>query len=253
MDWRYKTKATKHSAEIFANPDNCHLLCISKYFLMSNPAQSLETLHDIKRMMERSSRFISLSGWSGIAAGSCALVGAGMAHRRIVHYYQTEYQKVAGATQDLKYDLILIAALTFTAAFVFAIFFTFLKSKKEGVAIWGATARRLMWNTFLPLAAGGFLIWHLIENNIYGIVAPACLIFYGLALINGSKYTMGEVRWLGYGELILGIVNLWYPGKGMIFWTLGFGLLHIIYGFAMWWKYERTSVAGENIQAVKAD
>jgi hypothetical protein len=244
---------TKHSAEIFANAGNCHLLCISKYFLMSNPAQSLETLHDIKRMMERSSRFISLSGWSGITAGICALVGAGLAHQRIVHYYQTEYQIVAGAIQKLRQDLILIAALTFIAAFILAIFFTWLKTKKEGVAIWGATARRLVWNTFLPLAAGGFLIWHLIENGEYGIVAPACLIFYGLALVNGSKYTMGEVRWLGYGELMLGIINLWFPGKGLIFWSLGFGLLHIIYGFAMWWKYDRVTVADENLRGVKAE
>jgi hypothetical protein len=220
---------------------------------MSNPAQSLETLHDIKRMMERSSRFISLSGWSGIAAGVCALVGAGLAHQRIVHYYQTEYQKVAGAIQKLKQDLILIAALTFIAAFILAMFFTYLKSKKEGVAIWGAAARRLVWNTFLPLAAGGFLIWHLIENGEYGIVAPACLIFYGLALVNGSKYTMGEVRWLGYGELMLGIINLWFQDKGIIFWSLGFGLLHIIYGFAMWWKYDRVSVADENLRGVKAE
>src|SRR6266702_2753863 len=113
---------------------------------MSNPAQNLETLHDIKRMMERSSRFISLSGWSGIAAGACALVGAGIAHQRIVHYYQSEYLKVGGAIKELKYDLILMAVLTFMAAFVLAIFFTFLKTKKEGVAIWGSAARRLMWN-----------------------------------------------------------------------------------------------------------
>src|SRR6476646_10611498 len=101
----------KHSAQLFANAVNCHLLCVSKYFYMSNPAQSLETLHDIKRMMERSSRFISLSGWSGIAAGGCALAGAGLAHRRIVHYYQSEYQVVPDAIQDLKMDLILIAGL----------------------------------------------------------------------------------------------------------------------------------------------
>jgi hypothetical protein len=220
---------------------------------MSNPAQSLETLHDIKRMMERSSRFISLSGWSGITAGICALVGAGVAHHRIVYYYQSQYGRVGGAIADLKYDLILIAFLTFAAAFVLASFFTFIKSKKEGVAIWGATARRLMWNTFLPLAAGGFLIWHLIEIRGYELVAPSCLIFYGLALVNGSKYTIGEVRWLGYGEIILGIINLWNPGRGIIFWSLGFGILHIIYGLAMWWKYDRVSNGEEKMQRVKAD
>jgi hypothetical protein len=208
---------------------------------MDKPAQGLETLNDIKRMMERSSRFISLSGWSGITAGLCALAGAGFAHRRIVRYYQTEYMQSADAITDLKSDLILIAFFTFISALVFAFLFTFLKSKKEGVAIWGSAARRLLWNTMLPLVTGGFLIWHLLENKDYGLVAPACLLFYGLALVNGSKYTMGEVRWLGYGEIVLGIINLWFQGKGIIFWWLGFGVLHIIYGLAMWWKYERQS------------
>ena len=220
---------------------------------MSNPAQSLETLHDIKRMMERSSRFISLSGWSGIAAGICALTGAAFARHRIIQYYRSEYLKIPDAITKLKYDLILIAILTFVAAFILAGFFTFLKSRKEGVAIWGATARRLMWNTFLPLACGGFLIWHLIENDGYGMVAPASLIFYGLALVNGSKYTMGEVRWLGYGEIILGIINLWLPGRGIIFWAIGFGVLHIIYGFAMWWKYERNIIGAGNAGDIKAE
>ncbi len=220
---------------------------------MSNPAQSLETLHDIKRMMERSSRFISLSGWSGMAAGICALAGAAFARNRIIHYYRFEYLQIPDAITKLKYDLVLIATMTFVAALIFASFFTYLKSRKEGVAIWGATARRLMWNTFLPLACGGFLIWHLIENDGYGMVAPASLIFYGLALVNGSKYTMGEVRWLGYGEIILGVVNLWLPGRGIIFWSLGFGVLHIIYGFAMWWKYERVSIEAKNMGDIKAE
>ena len=222
-----------------------------KALFMNNPVQPLETLHDIKRMMERSSRFISLSGWSGIAAGACALTGAYAAHQRIIYYNQFQDGKIGGAIAELRYDLILIAFLTFTAAFVLASFFTFIRSKKDGVAIWGAAARRLMWNTFLPLAAGGFLIWHLIEISGYGLVAPSCLIFYGLALVNGSKYTMGEVRWLGYGEIILGIINLWNPGRGIFFWTLGFGVLHIIYGFAMWWKYERTTNGNGETTSVK--
>jgi hypothetical protein len=220
---------------------------------MSNPEQSLETLHDIKRMMERSSRFISLSGWSGISAGFCALAGAEFAHLRIVRYYQWEYLQYPGAITQLKYDLIQIAVFTFVVSFILASLFTFIKSRKQGVAIWGTAARRLMWNTFLPIATGGFFIWHLIEGKDYGLVAPASLIFYGLALVNGSKYTMGEVRWLGYGEIILGIINCWFPGKGIIFWSLGFGVLHILYGVAMWWKYERVSVVVDQVGDIKAD
>jgi|SRR5450432_1189867 hypothetical protein len=213
---------------------------------MSNSARDLETLQDIKRMMERSSRFISLSGWSGMAAGFCALIGATVAHHRISQYYSVDYVRGTNVPEDLKTDLILIAALTFIVSFILATFFTFIKSKKEGVAIWGTTAKRLLWNTTLPLLAGGFLLWRMIELKQYEFIASTSLIFYGLALVNGSKYTMGEVRWLGYGEILLGIVNLWILRSELLFWSLGFGVLHIMYGFAMWWKYDRIAGNAKN-------
>jgi hypothetical protein len=89
------------------------------------------------------------------------------------------------------------------------------------------------------MVTGGIFLFRLIEAGAVGFIAPGCLIFYGLALVNGSKYTLGEVKWLGYGQILLGIINLWWVGNGLYFWALGFGLLHIIYGALMWWKYER--------------
>jgi hypothetical protein len=210
---------------------------------MDNATQNLETLQDIKRMMERSSRFISLSGWSGIAGGIYALAGAWIADQRIKTYYQQDYRTACPGC--LKNDLFLIAICVFTVAFITATLFTFYKSKREGVAIWGNTARRLLWNTLLPMVTGGLLLWRMVELKQYEFIPSGCLIFYGLALVNGSKYTMGEVRWLGYGEIVLGIINLWAIRSGLLFWTLGFGVLHIIYGIAMWWKYDRHSPAGK--------
>ena len=78
-------------------------------------------------------------------------------------------------------------------------------------------------------------------NGEFELVAPGCLIFYGLALVNGSKYTLGEIRYLGYGMLALGIMNLFYVAYGLYFWAMGFGILHIAYGITMWMKYERNS------------
>lgn len=190
-------------------------------------------------MMERSSRFISLSGWSGIAAGSCALIGAWLAMQRIGSYYDSTYGTDGARPAQLKLELLIIAGGVFVAAFITAALFTFIKSKKDGVAIWGSSARRLLWNTFLPMVAGGFVIWRMMELKQYELVAPASLIFYGLALINGSKYTMGEVRYLGYAEIITGIIALWSPRSGLYCWAFGFGVLHIIYGLSMWWKYDR--------------
>jgi hypothetical protein len=206
---------------------------------MNDTTQKLETLEDIKRMMERSSRFISLSGWSGISAGLCAGLGAGIASRRIDSYYQNEYLSAPVCRDCLKTDLLLIAFFVFAAAFLSASFFTLLKSRREGVTVWGNAARRLLWNTLLPMIAGGFLIWHLMDLKEYEPIPSTCLIFYGLALVNGSKYTQGEVRFLGYAEILLGILNLFLYRSGLVCWAIGFGAFHIIYGAAMWWKYDR--------------
>jgi hypothetical protein len=210
----------------------------------------LDALTDIKSMMEKSSRFISLSGLSGISAGLCALIGAWFAHDIIDNSRSTIFQLKGIATKAYTENpeglkafmgtkLFYIGIATFIAAFVLALFFTYLRSQKNNIPIWGTTARRLIINVSIPMLVGGIYLLKLIENGTYGLIAPGCLIFYGLALVNASKYTLGEVRFLGYGQLILGVISSWYIGYGLYFWAMGFGVLHIVYGFVMWWKYER--------------
>jgi hypothetical protein len=206
---------------------------------MNSKEQNLATLNEIRSMMDRSSRFISLSGWSGIVAGSAALVGAWMAKQKINSYYQESYGRPDACPSCLRNDLLLIASVVFIAAFSAAVFFTYMQSRKDGIAIWGNSAKRLMWNTMLPMVAGGFLLWRMMELKQFELIAPGSLIFYGLALVNGSKFTLGEVRFLGYAIIATGIFNLWAIGYGLECWAFGFGLLHIVYGIAMWWKYER--------------
>lgn len=208
------------------------------------PQQPLEDLQHIKRMMERSSRFISLSGFSGIAAGICALAGAWFAHEKISCWTKGDCNidtLINTGGIQLINDLFRIAALTFIAAFVSAFFFTYLRSKKNKIPLWGSATIRLFWNTMIPLVTGAIFIYRMMQLGKYELVAPACLLFYGLALVNASKYTLGEIRFLGYGNLIVGVLNLWATGYGLYFWALGFGVLHIMYGIWMWYKYERNS------------
>ncbi|MEO8569718.1 MAG: hypothetical protein ABI419_11290 [Ginsengibacter sp.] len=217
---------------------------------MDHQNQSLQDLHHIKNMMERSSRFISLSGLSGIAAGVFALAGAWVAHSKISLY---NYENSPGfndergsyifrdGTSLLINQLVVIALLTFVAAFISSFFFTYLRSKSNGIPLWGTASIRLFWNTIIPLAVGGLFLLRCLQMEYYDLIAPGCLIFYGLALVNASKYTLGEVKYLGYCQLILGITNLWMIGYGLYFWAAGFGILHIIYGLLMWFKYERAS------------
>jgi hypothetical protein len=212
---------------------------------MTEQNQPFETLQDIKQMMEKSSKFISLSGWSGVAAGTCALIGA-----FVIKGITNNFEGMADLTADdpragesvMNIMMItMIGLAVFVGALALSIFFTYKRSKKTGVPMWGKVARRLMWNTAIPIIVGGIFIIRLLELKLLGLVAPACLLFYGLGLINGSKYTLGEVRYLGYGQILLGFINLWMIGYGLYFWMAGFGVLHIVYGIIMWWKYERRS------------
>jgi hypothetical protein len=208
---------------------------IYKVLFMQEQNQSLQTLEDIKQLMTKSSRFISLSGWSGIAAGTCALVAAWVARQKINTYADENNPDY----QNLSLQLIYLAILTFLAAFILAFLFTYLRSRKTGVPIWGYTSRKLMLNVAIPMVVGGLLIWRLVDFQQYGLIAPACLLFYGLALVNASKYTLPEIRYLGFLQLLLGLFNLWSIGYGLYFWAVGFGILHILYGIVMWNKYER--------------
>ncbi|MEP6700372.1 MAG: hypothetical protein ABJA85_03625 [Bacteroidota bacterium] len=203
--------------------------------------QPLDDLKDIKEMMERSSRFISLSGLSGIAAGICALVGLYLVVLKIDCWKIDDclFPLLRNEGRELEKQLYLIAAGTFAAAFISAFFFTWIRSKKNKVPVWGPVARRLMWNEVVPLVAGAFFLYAMIRLKQYELVAPGCLVFYGLALVNASKYTLSEIRYLGYLEILLGLINCWYTGYGLQFLAVGFGMLHIIYGAIMWWKYER--------------
>ena len=218
-----------------------------KVLFMSEQNQQINTLQeisDIKRIMERSSRFISLSGLSGIAAGICALVGAYIAHGILGQYY-FGYNHVTGYTDekfsDLKFKLLVLAVMVLAAALVLAFLFTWRRAKQNHLPVWDLTARKLMWNVLIPLAAGGLFVLAMLQYSEWHFISPACLIFYGLALVNGSKYTLTDIRYLGYFEIILGLVNTQFINSGLYFWAAGFGVLHIIYGLVMWWKYERKS------------
>lgn len=228
------------------------LLCNSKCFFMNEQQQSLQDIQQIKQMMERSSRFISLSGLSGVAAGVCALVGAWFANdvieasggpygARVVISRTIETESL----QDfMGHRLFHIAVLTFFAALAFSFLFTYLRSKKNNIPMWGYSSKRLLINVAVPMLAGGIYLIREMQLGVYGLIAPGCLIFYGLALVNASKYTLNEIRYLGYCQILLGIINSWFVGYGIYFWAVGFGILHIIYGIVMWYRYEKNNDQG---------
>ncbi len=216
---------------------------------MTEQQTTLDTLKDIRNMMDKSSRFISLSGWSGVAAGICALIGAWFAHRVIEtglanggslrKIYNARAADGIDLSDYMGGRLFFIACITFTAALISAFVFTWLRSRKTGIPLFGTVSRRLTLAIGIPLLVGGIYMIKLMQAGTFGFIAPGCLLFYGLGLVNASRYTSVEIKYLGYSLLSIGIINLFFMGYGLYFWALGFGIMHIVYGVVMWYRYEK--------------
>lgn len=202
-----------------------------------------EQLQHIRSMMEKSSRFISLSGLAGVFAGLFALLGAGAFHiflNRKLNYGYTDFAKTVPVdiSLSLLQFVILDGAAILFFSILFAIYFTTRKARSIGQTIWDSSARRMILSLAVPLIAGGIYCIVLLKYGWFGLIAPTTLIFYGLALINAGKHTLDEIKYLGISELVLGLIGLFFIGYGITLWVIGFGILHIIYGLMMYARYE---------------
>ena len=198
-----------------------------------------EELVHIRSMMERSSRFISLSGLSGVFAGLSALLGGVSVYQLFkvngIEYFEDNHQLYS---TSLITELILTAFVILFFALAFGIFFTVRKSKKLNLPIWTSATKNMLFNLAIPLIAGAVFCIALVYHQMFILVAPSTLIFYGLALLNAEKYTYSDIKYLGFSEVILGSIALFFVGYGLVFWILGFGILHIFYGLLLFKKYK---------------
>ncbi|WP_309641112.1 hypothetical protein [Flavobacterium sp.] len=195
----------------------------------------LKDIQEIKNMMSQSTQFISLSGLSGVLAGFYALIGAAIVNELIAND-NAEFITLESTTFK---QILLTAAIVLLLSLGTAYLMTARKAKKIGETVWNASSRRLLVNFFIPLFTGGIFAILLLKQGTYGLIAPITLIFYGLACVNASKYTLRDVRYLGITEIILGLIAVAFSGYGLYFWILGFGVCHIVYGSVMYFKYDR--------------
>lgn len=207
-----------------------------------NPDDSLKALQEIRSIMERSARFLSLSGWSGVWAGCVALAGAFIANNRLPYAWIINRNPGCILCDADTVQLLALAISVLLLALAGGVFFTWRKVKKQGERLWNAASKKLLAQLALPLVAGGVFCFGFIYYGDTRYLFPACLVFYGLALINGSKYTLSDIKYLGLFEVALGCINIFAPGYGLYFWAAGFGVLHIVYGIIMWNKYDKRTM-----------
>lgn len=208
---------------------------------MKENIEYLKDLRDVKQLMERSSKFISLSGLSGVMAGLYALVCAYLVYQNM--YQEIDYggsgQRILVDSSENRQMMFIYGLSTLVLAFATGFYLTLKKAKRNQQKVFGKPAFQLFYSLLTPLVVGGLVCLILISKGEILYIAPLTLIFYGLALINASQFTYSDIKGLGFVQCILGIISLYFIGYGLVFWSLGFGVSHIIYGVIMYRKYDK--------------
>lgn len=206
--------------------------------------QSTEDIKHIRQIMEQSNKFLSLSGLSGIFAGTIALVGVFFAYKimRQFEIHALSYTLKGDFSEQLESaenQLLILAFVVLTSALLVGFIFTYLKAKKKSTSLLNPTAFKVAWALFIPLSFGGIFTIVLAHNHLFQFATAATLLFYGMSLLNASKFLNIEIKYLAISEMILGTLAVIITGQVIIFWAIGFGVLHILYGTIMYFKYDR--------------
>lgn len=201
---------------------------------MKSTENYLTEIKEIRKLMEESSRFLSLSGLSGILVGIYALIGSFIAFNLLSNRELSS----AFLEDNIKLQIILLSVAVLVFSIITIIVLTHRKAKKAGKKFWNAGSRMMMINLAVPLISGGILIVVFISREYFDLVLPASLLFYGLALVNAAKFTRQEIFFMGLFEILLGLLAAIFTSYGLLIWALGFGVLHIVYGTLMYFRYE---------------
>lgn len=203
---------------------------------MKKEQDYIQDVAEIRSMMERSSKFLNLSGLSGIMAGIYALAGAYIAYS----YYHFNPNEISyQITKSSLPNIFFLAVIILILALATAVIFSYKSAQDKGEKLWNPTSRRLLISMAVPLITGGILILIFISKGLIGLIAPMTLIFYGMAMYNASKYTIDVLKFLGLVQLGLGLISSYFIEYGLLIWAAGFGVVHIIYGTYMYFWYER--------------
>lgn len=212
---------------------------------MKSTQEQLDAIQDMRNMMERSSRFLSLSGLSGVAIGIFALMGVTVLYLKLdLHPLESGFRAILETTSptfsnELFQFIILDALIVLVGSLLAGTIMSINRSKKLNLPAWDSAAKRLLTNLMIPLVAGGLLCLIFIQKGQLEMLAPLTLLFYGLALVNASKYTVDEIRNLGILQIILGLLAAWQTDFGLLCWAIGFGILHIGYGLFIHTKHQK--------------
>ena len=182
---------------------------------------ALENLRFIRETLEQAGSFTAVPGWGGVAMGAVGLLTA-----------------VAAASLDSPQAWLLcwlagaaVASLVGAAAVV-------RKARLAHLPLWSGPARKFVLAFVPPLLVGALLTAALWRAGQTDLLAAVWLLLYGTAVITAGASSVRIVPVMGGGFLLLGAAALLVPlAWANLFLALGFGGLHIVFGFLIARRY----------------
>jgi hypothetical protein len=207
---------------------------------MEKHKSSERSIKEIREIMERSSTFISLSGLSGVLSGLLALAGVFYLYGIFGSLFVSgpEIDRIGNESQ-VSAQIYLTFSGIFILALAGALILSYTKAKSKGVKLFKGSSKRFAFNFFIPIITAAFVILAMIRNGEFWLIMPVSLIFYGMALVSSGKYARKEVSDLGTGCILSGVLSLYFVEFSILLWGIGFGVLNMLTGIAMYYRYEK--------------
>ena len=144
--------------------------------------KAIESVNEIKELMERSSKFVSLSGMTAVLAGVYALAGAYVAGQLL-------------RSEDNREGLIMVASLVLIVSVVTACILSWYKAKKMRQKLFSKLTCRIAWNFSLPLLTGGLFCIALLLREHYGLVSSVMLLSSIISFFHTVNKTTFHIKY----------------------------------------------------------
>lgn len=199
-----------------------------------NNKNYLEDISQIKNLMAESSKFLVFTtGLSGFFSGLFAILG-------MIYIYvlaDGDVNDIEQLTVNYRSTVAVVLIIILALSTLVTVIFTRRNAKSQGQNPWNPIAKKMVFNFYTVGVLGAVYLLILFFQEKYDTIVELMLVFYGMALLNGSKYTFDQVKLLAYIQIALGLACSFFDSYDFWFWVAGFGLVNLIYGGIMYFGY----------------
>ena len=180
---------------------------------------AFDNLRYIRETMERAGSFTSIPGWGGVAIGITAIVAAVVAGGRSGGAWVGAWLVEAG----------IAAVIAFVSMAI--------KGRRAGVDFTAAPSRRFFASYFAPIIAAAVLTFVLWRGELYAALPATWLLLYGASFVSSGAFSIRVIPVMGILYMLLGAAAAVVPEAGNVLMGIGFGGLHLIFGWIIARRY----------------